>query len=178
MGTKEYLGQILSPWLGEIVTSDIGFTYLPASLCSLAGRYDIPMPESTIPIQSGTKFGYCTVEVQCIPCGWLQIKVRIGPCLNTNFNLSAYNVDLNSIHKGKKNVEKHTETHKFKLKLNMTIIWLTGRWVAKREMSGWEGIEWLRGKWVAKREMGGQVGRAPACCGSSGFESRHLSKYN
>jgi hypothetical protein len=30
-------------------------SYRPASVCSLAGRYDNPMPESTISPQSGTK---------------------------------------------------------------------------------------------------------------------------
>jgi hypothetical protein len=48
-------GQILSPWLGDIVDSGIGMLYRPASLCSLAGRYDNPLSESTISPQSGTK---------------------------------------------------------------------------------------------------------------------------
>jgi hypothetical protein len=42
---------ILSPWLA----SGIGLSYKPASLYSLAGRHDKPMPESTISPQSGTK---------------------------------------------------------------------------------------------------------------------------
>ncbi len=42
--------QIFSPWLhgGDLVDSGIGFSCRPASLCSLAGRYDNPVPESTI----------------------------------------------------------------------------------------------------------------------------------
>ncbi len=40
--------------MGDIVDSGIGFSYRPASLCSLAGRYDNPMPESTVCPQSGT----------------------------------------------------------------------------------------------------------------------------
>jgi hypothetical protein len=40
--------------MGDIVDSGIGFPYRPASLCSLAGRYDNPMPESIVCPQSGT----------------------------------------------------------------------------------------------------------------------------
>jgi hypothetical protein len=40
--------QILSSWLGDIDDSSIGFSYWPAILCTLAGGYDNPMPESTI----------------------------------------------------------------------------------------------------------------------------------
>jgi hypothetical protein len=39
---------------GNIVDSGIGLSYRPASLCSLAGRYVNPMPESTLSHQSGT----------------------------------------------------------------------------------------------------------------------------
>ncbi len=39
-------GQILSPWLWDTVDSGI-VLYQPAILCSPAGRYDNPMPEST-----------------------------------------------------------------------------------------------------------------------------------
>ncbi len=50
-----YCSQIHSPWLGDKVDSGIGLSYRPASLCSqLAGRYDNPLPESTIFSQSGT----------------------------------------------------------------------------------------------------------------------------
>ncbi len=51
----ESRGQIRSPWLGTIVDSGIGSSYRPASLCSLSDRYDNPMPESTISLQSGAK---------------------------------------------------------------------------------------------------------------------------
>ncbi len=37
---SEGWGQILTPRLGDIVDSDIGLSYRPAGLCSLAGRYD------------------------------------------------------------------------------------------------------------------------------------------
>ncbi len=46
--------KIYSPWMGDAVDSGIGMSYRPASLCSLAGRYDNPMPESTLSPQSGT----------------------------------------------------------------------------------------------------------------------------
>ncbi len=46
--------QIHRPWLGSIVDSGIGLSYLPASLCSLAGRYNNPMTELTLSPQSGT----------------------------------------------------------------------------------------------------------------------------
>jgi hypothetical protein len=39
----------------DIVDSGTGLSDLPASLCSLADRYDNPMPESTVSPQSGTK---------------------------------------------------------------------------------------------------------------------------
>ncbi len=38
--------QILSLWLGDIIDSGIGLSHQPASLCSLAGRYDKPMQSS------------------------------------------------------------------------------------------------------------------------------------
>jgi hypothetical protein len=34
--------------MGDKVDSGIGLSYRPASLCSLAGLYDNPMPESTM----------------------------------------------------------------------------------------------------------------------------------
>ncbi len=46
--------RILSPWPGGVVDSGIRLSYRPASLCSLADRYDNSMPEPIIP-QSGTK---------------------------------------------------------------------------------------------------------------------------
>jgi hypothetical protein len=50
-----FSGQIHSPWLGDIVDSDIWLSYRPASLCSLVvNRYDNQMPELTLSAQSGT----------------------------------------------------------------------------------------------------------------------------
>jgi hypothetical protein len=46
--------KIHSPWLEYIFDSGIGLSYRPASLCSLAGRYDNPVPELTLSPQSGT----------------------------------------------------------------------------------------------------------------------------
>ncbi len=46
--------KIHSLWMGDIVDSGIGLLYRPASLFSLGGRYDNPMPESTLSPQSGT----------------------------------------------------------------------------------------------------------------------------
>ncbi len=37
--------ELIGPWLGDKVNSSIGLSYRPASPCSLAGRYDNPMPE-------------------------------------------------------------------------------------------------------------------------------------
>jgi hypothetical protein len=48
-------GQIHSPRLGDIVDYGIRLSYWSPSLCILAGRYDNPVPESTIYPQSGTK---------------------------------------------------------------------------------------------------------------------------
>ncbi len=36
--------KFIDPWMVDIVDSGIGLLYRPASLCSLAGRYDNPMP--------------------------------------------------------------------------------------------------------------------------------------
>ncbi len=49
------IAKILSPWLGDIVDSGIGLSCRPASLCSLADRYDNPMPESTISPRQGLR---------------------------------------------------------------------------------------------------------------------------
>ncbi len=49
-----FSSQIHSPLLGDIVDSGLGLSYRPACLCSLAGRYDSPMPESTLSPQSRT----------------------------------------------------------------------------------------------------------------------------
>jgi hypothetical protein len=44
----------------DIVDSGIGLSYRPVSLCSLAGRYDNPMPESTFfPPVRDFEFGFC-----------------------------------------------------------------------------------------------------------------------
>jgi hypothetical protein len=47
--------KFLGPYWGDIVDSGIGYSYRPARLHRLAGRYDHPKPESTISPQSGTK---------------------------------------------------------------------------------------------------------------------------
>jgi hypothetical protein len=46
--------QIHSPLIGDKVDSGIGLSYRPVSLCSLSGRYDNTMPESTLSPQSKT----------------------------------------------------------------------------------------------------------------------------
>ncbi len=46
--------QILSPWLRDVVDCGLGLSYRPASLCSLASRYDNPRPQSALSPQSGT----------------------------------------------------------------------------------------------------------------------------
>jgi hypothetical protein len=42
------VAKFLVPEWGDIVDSGIGMSYRPASLCSLAGRYDNRMPDSTL----------------------------------------------------------------------------------------------------------------------------------
>ncbi len=42
-----------SLWLGNIVDSGIELLYRPANLCILVGRYDNPMPQSTISPSQG-----------------------------------------------------------------------------------------------------------------------------
>jgi hypothetical protein len=46
--------QIPSPWMSDKVDSGIGLSYRQANLCSLAGRYDNPMPKSTLSPLSGS----------------------------------------------------------------------------------------------------------------------------
>jgi hypothetical protein len=50
--------------MGDIVDSDKGLSYRPASLCSQAGLYDNSMPESTLSPQSGT-MNLATGVVSC-----------------------------------------------------------------------------------------------------------------
>jgi hypothetical protein len=45
---------IITDWGIYIVDSGIWLSYRPTSLCSLAGRYDNPMPEKALSPQSGT----------------------------------------------------------------------------------------------------------------------------
>jgi hypothetical protein len=52
--------QILSPWMGNIVDSGVGLSDSP---CSLAGRYDNPMPLSTISPSQAT--GYWSSSKWC-----------------------------------------------------------------------------------------------------------------
>ncbi len=47
------LAKFVVPDWGDKVDSDIGLSYRPASLCSVAGRYDNTMPESTISPSQG-----------------------------------------------------------------------------------------------------------------------------
>ncbi len=53
-----YRGPILNLWQGDIVSSGIESSYRPVSQCSLAGRYDNPMPELIVSSLSGTKNFY------------------------------------------------------------------------------------------------------------------------
>jgi hypothetical protein len=51
------VGEFINPWLGDKVDSGIEFSYparQPMLPCSLAGRYDNPMPELTLSPQSGS----------------------------------------------------------------------------------------------------------------------------
>ncbi len=48
-----FSSQIHSPWRGDKVDSGKGLSYRPANLCSHAGRYDNPMPESTLSPRQG-----------------------------------------------------------------------------------------------------------------------------
>ncbi len=50
------LAKFLVPDWGDKADSSVGLSYRPGSLCSMAGRYDNPMPGSAIsPCQSRTK---------------------------------------------------------------------------------------------------------------------------
>ncbi len=44
MAASPYSSQFQSPLLGDKVAYGIGLAYRAASLCSLSGRYDNPMP--------------------------------------------------------------------------------------------------------------------------------------
>ncbi len=48
------VAKFIVPDWGDKVDAGIGLSYLPARLHGLAGRYDNPMPESTISPQRGT----------------------------------------------------------------------------------------------------------------------------
>ncbi len=48
------VAEFIDPWLGDKVNSGIGLSYRTASPCSLAGRYNNPMPELAISPQSGS----------------------------------------------------------------------------------------------------------------------------
>ncbi len=48
------VAKFIVPALGDTVDTGIGMSYRPASQCSLAGRYDKPLPELTLSPQSGT----------------------------------------------------------------------------------------------------------------------------
>ncbi len=50
---RDNCSQIHSQWLGDTVDSGIGLSYRPAILYWLTGRYDNPMPESTISPSQG-----------------------------------------------------------------------------------------------------------------------------
>jgi hypothetical protein len=76
-------GQILRSWLGDNVNSGIGLSNRPASLCSLAGRYDNPMPELTLSPQSGTMNLATGLLVQT-PGLSVVIKSLIIYCLRIN----------------------------------------------------------------------------------------------
>jgi hypothetical protein len=49
------VAKFLVPDWGYKVDCGIGLSYWPASICSLAGRYDYPMPQWTLSPQSWTK---------------------------------------------------------------------------------------------------------------------------
>jgi hypothetical protein len=49
---KSTVAEFIDPWLGDEVNPGMGLTYRPANPCSLAGRYDNPMPELTLSPQS------------------------------------------------------------------------------------------------------------------------------
>ncbi len=59
----ETCSRILSPWLGYIVDSGTGLSYQPARLHRLAGRFDSPMPESTISLSQGLRFGHSSLRL-------------------------------------------------------------------------------------------------------------------
>jgi hypothetical protein len=59
------VAKFIVPELGDIVYSGKWLSYLPASPCSLAGRYDNFMSESTLSPQSGTMNLATIVQIFC-----------------------------------------------------------------------------------------------------------------
>ncbi len=74
------------PFLGEKVNSGMGLTYCPARLHGLAGRYENPMPESTIvyPPFRDYEFGY-----------WYQESTRNQPEQDIEFQSLKLNITIN-----------------------------------------------------------------------------------
>ncbi len=58
------LAEFVDPWLGNKVNSGIGLSCRPVSPGSLAGRYNNPMPELTLPLQSGSMNSATGVNLQ------------------------------------------------------------------------------------------------------------------
>jgi hypothetical protein len=60
------VAKFLVPDWGDIVHSATGLSFHPASLCSLAGQYDNPRPESTIyPPSQGLRIGLSNLHSPC-----------------------------------------------------------------------------------------------------------------
>jgi hypothetical protein len=68
---------IVPKWVDK-VDSGIGLSYRPASLCSLAGRCDNPMSESTLSPQSGTMNLATSCDTEIVPNIFLQYRIRVG----------------------------------------------------------------------------------------------------
>ncbi len=68
--------QIHSPWMGDIVDSGIGLSYRPTSLRSLAGRYNNPLPESTLSPSQG-------LWIWLLVCAQLYLRETVVNSCNT-----------------------------------------------------------------------------------------------
>ncbi len=130
---------LLVPDLG-IKSSLAWLSYVPASLCSLAGQYDNPMPKSTISRKSGTKnlasalcflpwtcvLGHCTLHsaqshtstLYCTLICWNMIGVS-----HCSLSFSARYAYIHTLHSL---VVEHSCT---KVCVYMNVAYIAGLWV-------------------------------------------------
>ncbi len=87
--TNRAVAKFIVPNWGDKVDSGVGLSYLPASLCSLAGRYDNPMPESTENSLRDYEFGY---RMQ------IRIRTKMSRIRNTGFLILNFYARTKELH--------------------------------------------------------------------------------